>query len=174
VPKTIQIRDLDDDVYDALARRSAEVGLSVPEFMRKEAERLAARPSVGEWLDRTRRRRSRFGRGWAGDADHAAPHIVDIEVFSLIRRDNLAGLFDHTFAGLAVDDLRAWPGERYGHRALLERAWELRHSVRGWDAAYVALAEVLDATLLTLIDDWPRHRVGVVALRYLRSPQATP
>jgi antitoxin FitA len=56
VPKTIQIRDLDDDVYDALARRSGEVGLSVPEYLRKEAERLAARPSVGEWLERTRRR----------------------------------------------------------------------------------------------------------------------
>jgi predicted nucleic acid-binding protein len=86
----------------------------------------------------------------AADTDHAAPHIVDIEVFSLIRRDNLAGVFDATFASLAVEDLRSWPGERYGHRALLERAWELRHSVRGWDAAYVALAEALNATLITL------------------------
>jgi predicted nucleic acid-binding protein len=86
----------------------------------------------------------------AADSDHAAPHIIDIEVFGLIRRNYLSGEFDPTFAGLAVDDLRSWPGERYGHRALLERAWELRHSVRGWDAAYVALAEALDAPLLTL------------------------
>lgn len=86
----------------------------------------------------------------AADTDHAAPHVIDIEVFSLIRRDNLAGLLDDTYAGLAVEDLRSWPGERYGHRALLERAWELRHTVRGWDAAYVALAEALDATLVTL------------------------
>jgi hypothetical protein len=56
MPKTIQIRDIDDDVYAALVRRSAEVGLSVPEYLRKETERLAARPSVGEWLDRTRHR----------------------------------------------------------------------------------------------------------------------
>jgi antitoxin FitA len=56
MPKTIQIRDIDDDVYDALARRAAEVGLSVPEYLRKETERLAARPSVEEWLERTRRR----------------------------------------------------------------------------------------------------------------------
>ena len=56
MPKTIQIRDVDDDVYDALVRRAAEVGLSVPEYLRKETERLAARPSVGEWLERTRRR----------------------------------------------------------------------------------------------------------------------
>jgi predicted nucleic acid-binding protein len=89
-------------------------------------------------------------RRLALDSDHAAPHIVDIEVFGLIRRDHLAGTLDETAAALAVDDLRAWPGERYGHRGLLERAWELRHSVRGWDAAYVALAEALDATLLTL------------------------
>ncbi|MGL4745503.1 MAG: FitA-like ribbon-helix-helix domain-containing protein, partial [Dermatophilaceae bacterium] len=40
MPKTIQIRDIDDDVYDALARRAAELGLSVPELLRKEAERL--------------------------------------------------------------------------------------------------------------------------------------
>jgi len=86
----------------------------------------------------------------AADPDHAAPHTVDVEVFSLIRRDNLAGTIDDTLAALAVEDLRSWPGERYGHRGLLERAWELRHVVRGWDAAYVALAEALDASLMTL------------------------
>lgn len=46
-------------------------------------------------------------------------------------------------------DLEAWPGERYGHRLLLGRAWELRDTVRGWDAMYVALAEALDTVLLT-------------------------
>ena len=56
MPRTIQIRDIDDEVYDALARRAAELGLSVPEYLRRETERLAARPSVEEWLARTRRR----------------------------------------------------------------------------------------------------------------------
>lgn len=56
MPRTIQIRDVDDEVYDALARRAAELGLSVPEYLRKEAERLAARPTVAQWLERTRRR----------------------------------------------------------------------------------------------------------------------
>ena len=56
MPRTIQIRDLDDDVYDALSRRAAEVGLSVPEYLRRETQRLAARPTIEEWLDRTRRR----------------------------------------------------------------------------------------------------------------------
>ena len=56
--RTIQIRDLDDDVYAALVRRGAEAGLTVPELLRREAARLAARPTVEEWLDRTRRRPS--------------------------------------------------------------------------------------------------------------------
>ena len=62
MPKTIQIRDLDDEVYAGLARRAAEAGVSVPELLRAEAVRLAARPSVEEWLRRTRRRSSPLGR----------------------------------------------------------------------------------------------------------------
>lgn len=62
VPKTIQIRDLDDEVYAGLVRRAAEVGVSVPELLRAEAARLASQPSVKEWLDRTRRRTSPITR----------------------------------------------------------------------------------------------------------------
>jgi len=62
VPKTVQIRDLDDDVYAGLARRAAEAGVSVPELLRAEAVRLAARPSVETWLARTWRRSSPLGR----------------------------------------------------------------------------------------------------------------
>jgi antitoxin FitA len=56
VPKTVQIRDVDDEVYAALARRAAEAGITVPELLRRHATRLAARPAMTEWLDRTRRR----------------------------------------------------------------------------------------------------------------------
>ena len=56
MPSSIQIRDVDDDVYEALAKRAAEVGLSVPEYLRRETARLAARPSLEDWLERTRRR----------------------------------------------------------------------------------------------------------------------
>jgi len=86
----------------------------------------------------------------ARDPDHAAPHLVDGEVLSIVRRDHLLGRLDATAAHQAIEDLRDWPGERFGHRGLLERAWELRSTVRAWDALYVALAEALDATLLTL------------------------
>ena len=61
MPKTVQIRDLDDDVYAGLARRAAEAGISVPELLRVEATRLAARPSMGDWLARIRRRSSPIG-----------------------------------------------------------------------------------------------------------------
>ncbi|MBU3749784.1 MAG: antitoxin [Mycobacterium sp.] len=58
MPKTVQIRDLDDSVYAALVRRAAEEGITVPELLRREAARLAARPSVATWLARTGRRPS--------------------------------------------------------------------------------------------------------------------
>lgn len=62
MPKTVQIRDLDDDVYAGLALRAAESGVSVPEFLRAEMMRLATRPSIGAWLARTQRRQSSLGR----------------------------------------------------------------------------------------------------------------
>ncbi|MFN8188479.1 MAG: type II toxin-antitoxin system VapC family toxin [Gaiellales bacterium] len=86
----------------------------------------------------------------SADTDQAAPHVIDAEVLGIVRRDHRLGRLDSTSALQAVDDLRAWPGERFGHRSLLERAWELRENVRTWDALYVALAEALDATLITL------------------------
>lgn len=106
-------------------------------------------------------------RRLADDAEHAAPHVIDAEVLGVVRRDHLLGRLDATAARQAVEDLRDWPGERFSHRGLLERAWELRGNVRSWDALYVALAEALDATLLTLDErlhraDGPSCRIEVV------------
>jgi len=84
------------------------------------------------------------------DTDQAAPHVVDAEVLGIIRLHRMLGRLDATAALQAVEDLRGWPGERFGHRALLARAWELRDRVRSWDAMYVALAEALRGTLITL------------------------
>jgi len=58
MPKTVQIRDLDDDVYAALVRHAAEAGITVPELLRREAARLASRPSMAQWLSRIGRRHS--------------------------------------------------------------------------------------------------------------------
>ena len=51
--KTIQIRDIDDEVYSGLRRRAAEEGVSVPELLRAEATRLAAGPSIAAWQDQS-------------------------------------------------------------------------------------------------------------------------
>ena len=61
MPKTIQIRDIDDEVYAGLRRRAAEEGVSVPELLRAEASRLASGPSIATWLASTRRRSSALG-----------------------------------------------------------------------------------------------------------------
>jgi len=58
MPKTVQIRDIDDDVYAGLQRHAVAAHLTVPEFLRQEAARIAALPTEEEWLARTRRRSS--------------------------------------------------------------------------------------------------------------------
>jgi predicted nucleic acid-binding protein len=100
-------------------------------------------------------RAEEIARHLAADDDQFAPHLIDVEVFGVIREQHELGRLDDTAARLAVEDLRDWPGERVGHRPLLDRAWELRNSVRGSDAMYVALAEAMGAALLTT-----DHRLG--------------
>lgn len=85
----------------------------------------------------------------AADADHVAPQLIDAEVLAVIGRHHRGGALDATAARLAVDDLGDWPGERWTHRPLLVRAWQLRDNVRAYDALYVALAEALQAPLVT-------------------------
>jgi predicted nucleic acid-binding protein len=50
---------------------------------------------------------------------------------------------------IALDDLLALPIRRHSHRLLLDRVWALRNNLSAYDAFYVALAEVLDAPLIT-------------------------
>jgi len=79
----------------------------------------------------------------AADDDLAAPHLVDAEVLAVIQTQHRRGRLDDSAAAQAVADLQSWPARRWPHRPLLERAWELRGNVRGYDASYVALAEWL-------------------------------
>ncbi|GMU78671.1 MAG: ribonuclease VapC [Acidimicrobiia bacterium] len=78
-----------------------------------------------------------------------APHLIDLEVVSAWRRLAAAGGLDERRATLAREDLGALRMERVPHGPLLSRIWELRDNLTVYDAAYVALAEVLDVTLLT-------------------------
>jgi predicted nucleic acid-binding protein len=79
----------------------------------------------------------------------AAPELIDLETASAIRRALVAGRLDDRRAQLALGDLVALPLSRAPHRPLLARCWELRDNLTSYDAAYVALAELLDATLVT-------------------------
>jgi predicted nucleic acid-binding protein len=78
-----------------------------------------------------------------------APELIDLETVSVIRRRLQGGQLDDRRAGLALTDLVELPLRRVAHRPLLPRCWELRENVTVSDAAYVALAEMLDVPLLT-------------------------
>jgi len=79
----------------------------------------------------------------------AAPHLIDIEVASAWRRLVSLGELDDRRARLAMGDLNALRLDRVPHTPLLPRCWELRENLTLYDGAYVALAELLDVTLLT-------------------------
>lgn len=84
-----------------------------------------------------------------GEAAAHAPHIFDIEVASALRRLVAAGEISADRAADALLDAVDLPLRRYPHRPLIERAWELRSHVTISDGVYIALAELLDAPLLT-------------------------
>ena len=78
-----------------------------------------------------------------------APHLIDLEVAQVLRRYVAHGRLDEERAKQALDDLRDLDLNRYPHDVLLSRIWELRNHASAYDAAYLALAEALDAPLLT-------------------------
>lgn len=90
----------------------------------------------------------RFRRRLAGER-LSAPHLIDVEVISAWRRLAAAGHLDERRAAFARDDLRSLPIVRVPHGALLDRCWELRANLTAYDAAYVALAELIDRPLVT-------------------------
>ena len=79
----------------------------------------------------------------------AAPELIQLETTSVIRGLLRAGALDERRAELALTDLIDLPIELAPHRALVRRCWELRDNLTVYDASYVALAELLDATFLT-------------------------
>jgi predicted nucleic acid-binding protein len=83
-----------------------------------------------------------------GETLHA-PHLLDLEVTHALRRYCMVGQIPLHRAAEALAYLRDFPIERYAHEDLLSRIWELRHNFTVYDASYIALAEVLNATLLT-------------------------
>ena len=78
-----------------------------------------------------------------------APEFFDLEVLHVLRRAVARGTLTTQGAEQAIELLASLSCRRHSHRRLLSRCWELRHNFSAYDAAYVALAEALDGTLLT-------------------------
>lgn len=78
-----------------------------------------------------------------------APHLLDVEIAQVVRRYAVNGAIREARGRAALADFTDLPVRRYPHDFLLPRVWELRDNLTAYDAVYVALAEVLDAPLLT-------------------------
>jgi predicted nucleic acid-binding protein len=77
------------------------------------------------------------------------PHLADVEVTQGLRRLVRAGEVSPARAAEAIADLADLDLHRHPHVDLLMRAWKLRENITAYDAMYVALAEALDAPLVT-------------------------
>jgi predicted nucleic acid-binding protein len=77
------------------------------------------------------------------------PHLADVEVAQTLRQFVSEGDLDPAAAVIAIEDLRALDLQRHAHEPLLDRVWALRNNLTAYDAIYWALAEVLDAKVLT-------------------------
>ena len=78
-----------------------------------------------------------------------APQLLDIEVLHVIRRFHRANRLTATRAEQALEDLGKLAITRYGHEPLRPSIWRLRNVLSAYDAAYVALAELLGGSIVT-------------------------
>jgi predicted nucleic acid-binding protein len=94
-----------------------------------------------------------------------APELIDPEVISVVRRWTLRGWLRAEHGKRAVEELGELALVRHRHAGLRRRVWELRDRCSAYDAFYIALAEVLNAELLTTDDRLGRAASGLVTLR---------
>jgi len=84
------------------------------------------------------------------DADLFAPTLLPYECSNVIRRAELSGAISADQAAQAHADLLDLAVDLWPYDVLATRAWELRANLSSYDAAYVALAEILGIPLVTL------------------------
>lgn len=82
--------------------------------------------------------------------DLVAPHLMPVEVASVLRRKVLLGELEGGLGALAHGELTTWSARLVGYAPFARRVWELRDTLTAYDAWYVAVAEALDVPLMTL------------------------
>jgi predicted nucleic acid-binding protein len=93
-----------------------------------------------------------------------SPHLVDVEVAQGLRRLVRTGEVSRDRAADAIADLTDFDLHRHSHVDLLTRAWKLRENITAYDAVYVALAEALEAPIVTCdapLAKAPGHRARI-------------
>jgi predicted nucleic acid-binding protein len=102
-----------------------------------------------EWLLRTPSGVNIDKRIYSPGESLHAPQLIDLEIVQVFRRLVRDGQLSPVRAGEAVDDLIRLDIRRYPHTRLLPEVWQYCHTLSAYDAAYIVLAETLDATLIT-------------------------
>jgi predicted nucleic acid-binding protein len=98
------------------------------------------------------------------DDEFHAPHLVDVEVVQGLRRLVRTGEVSSGRAAEAIADLNELDLHRHAHLDLLGRAWKLRDNISAYDAMYVALAEAINAPVVTCdgpLAKAPGHRARI-------------
>lgn len=114
-----------------------------------------------------------WATGALSGVDLAAPAILPFEAGNIVRRHELAKLVTADQAAQAYADLTDLPIELWPFETVAGRVWELRRNLTSYDAGYVAVAELLDAPLVTLdrrVARAPGLRCVVSAPRRRQSP----
>lgn len=120
--------------------------------------------AVLELLLRTDRAENVARRALAADERLHAPHLLDVEVVQALRRMVRLKGIDVERTEQALEDFEGLLVERHSHHEFVHRIWQLRGSLTAYDGAYVALAEALDAPLLTCdakVARAPGHRARI-------------
>jgi len=102
-----------------------------------------------EWLMRSSTGTKVDRRLFSSPATIHVPHLLDVEITQVLRRYVRQRIITDSRGEEALQDLHDLPLSRYPHDILLPRVWELRAALTAYDAVYVALAELLDAALIT-------------------------
>lgn len=86
---------------------------------------------------------------WAEGVHMAAPELLDVEVVNALRKLDRIGVVPERRRSTLIATFQALPIRKYRHDVLLPEIWTLRKNVTAYDAAYVVLARLLQAPLVT-------------------------